>query len=239
MPTILGIDPGSRQTGYGLLYVERRGQPAYVHSGVVCTRAADLPGRLAQIFEELTQLIQQYHPDEVAVEQIFLAHNVGAALKLGQARGAAIVAAVQYDLPLFEYSAKQIKQAAVGYGAADKRQMQLMMRHHLKIKHMPQSDEADALGVAWCHAQARSSPLIAGAHQAAEQTVSEAKAGVNAGWQSKGRRGAALRKWAGSRAGNGDATTNAQASVRRNQKFERPAQTVKQPLPGNSEEFDP
>jgi crossover junction endodeoxyribonuclease RuvC len=196
MPLILGIDPGSRQTGYGFLQAPRKGEPVHLHSGVIRTRAAGLPERLGEIFTTLSQLIAHYQPAEVAVEQVFLAHNASSALKLGQARGAAIVAATQHKLPLFEYSAKQIKQAVVGYGGADKQQMQMMMRHHLQLQHMPQSDEADALGVAWCHSQARCSPL----HAATEQ-ASGAGALLQASWRGRGRRGQALRHWAESGGG--------------------------------------
>ncbi|MEJ2668713.1 MAG: crossover junction endodeoxyribonuclease RuvC [Gammaproteobacteria bacterium] len=161
MPLVLGIDPGSRQTGFGFLFVEAGAvAPRHVHSGVIRMSAPRLTQRLADIFTQLDRLIQELKPSEVAVEQVFMASNAASALKLGQARGAAIVAAVQYGLPVYEYSAKQVKQAVVGFGGADKHQMQLMMRHHLKLDRLPQSDEADALGVAWCHSQTRGSPLL-------------------------------------------------------------------------------
>lgn len=207
MSLILGIDPGSRLTGFGFLNAKGKSLPTYVHSGVVRTQASDLPGRLGEIFTQLNQLIQTYRPDEVAIEQVFLAHNAASALKLGQARGAAIVAAVQYGTPIFEYSAKQIKLAAVGYGAADKKQMQLMMRHHLQLQHMPQSDEADALGVAWCHSQARSSPL-----NTKDENTSAASTALNASWRSRGRRGQALKQWAQQRAST-KSTTRATKSA--------------------------
>lgn len=191
MPLILGIDPGSRFTGFGLLNAEPKKPPHYVYSGVVRTQSSGLPERLGEIFSQLNEVIQTYQPAEVAIEQVFLAHNAASALKLGQARGAAIVAAVQYALPLFEYSAKQVKQSVVGYGAADKTQMQLMMRHHLQLQHMPQSDEADALGVAWCHSQARSSPLNPSCHADGFAGVTQREA-----VRSRGRRGQALRQWA-------------------------------------------
>lgn len=191
MSLILGIDPGSRLTGFGLLDTKSKVQPTYVLSGVVRTKAPDLAGRLGEIFTQLNQVIQTYQPAEVAIEQVFLAHNAASALKLGQARGAAMVAAVQYGIPLFEYSAKQIKLAVVGYGAADKKQMQLMMRHHLQLQHMPQSDEADALGVAWCHSQARSSPL-----NPMNNDGEGAGQALTASWRSRGRRGHALKQWA-------------------------------------------
>ncbi len=155
---VMGIDPGSRVTGYGFLEVTGK-KVKYKHSGVVKTQGSDLPRRLGCIYAELKAVIACYVPTEVAVEQVFMAYNVSTALKLGQARGAALVAAVEANLSVAEYSAKQIKQSVVGYGGADKHQMQLMIRSLLGLNFLPQFDEADALGVAWCHTQTRGSPL--------------------------------------------------------------------------------
>ncbi len=150
MTTILGIDPGSRITGYGI--VQQQGAKFhYIGSGCIRTPNKDLSIKLDTIFAGVSEIIQQYKPDTFAIEQVFLAHNPDSALKLGQARGSAIVAATQGLLPVFEYSARQIKQAVVGSGAADKSQVQHMVQHILKLDGKPQADAADALAVAICH----------------------------------------------------------------------------------------
>ena len=150
MPVILGIDPGSRITGYGV--VRQQGAKfTYIGSGCIRTPDADLSIKLNTIFDGLREIIQQYQPETFAIEQVFLAHNPDSALKLGQARGAAIVAATQAELPVFEYSARQIKQAVVGTGAADKKQVQHMVQQILKLTGTPQADAADGLAVAICH----------------------------------------------------------------------------------------
>ncbi len=152
MTLIIGIDPGSRRTGYGII-CQLPGGPQYIASGVI--RMADpmtLPERLKTIFESLGQLIQTYNPDEMAIEQVFMAKNAGSALKLGQARGAAIVAAVSQGLPVAEYEARKVKQSVVGTGAADKHQVQHMVKALLGLSQTPQEDAADALAIALCHA---------------------------------------------------------------------------------------
>lgn len=150
MALILGIDPGSRITGYGI--VEHVGAKfSYVGSGCIRTPNTGLADKLDTIFAGISEIILQYQPENFAIEQVFMAHNPDSALKLGQARGAAIVAASQAKLPVFEYSARQIKQAVVGSGAADKAQVQHMVQHILKLTGKPQADAADALAVAICH----------------------------------------------------------------------------------------
>lgn len=152
MTIILGIDPGSRKTGYGL--VQRCGaKNRYVASGVIrMATELSLPERLKEIFAAVSEIITQYHPDEMAVEQVFMAKSAGSALKLGQARGAAIVAGVSRDLQVFEYEARKVKQSVVGNGAADKVQVQHMVKTLLQLPRAPQEDAADALAVALCHA---------------------------------------------------------------------------------------
>ncbi|MGD8174529.1 crossover junction endodeoxyribonuclease RuvC [Marinimicrobium sp. ARAG 43.8] len=151
MTRILGIDPGSRKTGFGV--IERLGgEVAYVTSGVIRVPEGELPERLKIIFDGITQIAQQYQPDVVAVEQIFMARNASSALKLGQARGAAITAAVVQDLAVYEYEARKVKQSVVGTGAADKIQVQHMVKALLRLPGTPQEDAADALAVALCHA---------------------------------------------------------------------------------------
>lgn len=152
MTVILGIDPGSRKTGYGL--VQRAGSKTrYLASGVIrISTELALPERLKEIFTAVSEIIAQYHPDEMAVEQIFMAKSAGSALKLGQARGAAIVAGASRDLAIFEYEARKVKQSVVGNGAADKVQVQHMVKTLLQLPRAPQEDAADALAVALCHA---------------------------------------------------------------------------------------
>ncbi len=155
MALILGIDPGSRKTGFGIIGAAS-GKLEYVTSGVIHLPEADLPERLKVIFDSLTELIRKHCPQEVAVEQVFMARNAASALKLGQARGAAITAAVAADLPVFEYEARKVKQAVVGTGSADKSQVQHMVRTLLALPAAPREDAADALAVALCHAHTQS-----------------------------------------------------------------------------------
>lgn len=150
MAIIMGVDPGSRKTGFGLINWAA-GQYEYVTSGVIRVPDVSLPERLKVIFEGVSSLIEQHTPQEFAIEQVFMAKNAGTALKLGQARGAAIVAAVNQELPVFEYEARKVKQAVVGSGAADKQQVQHMVKNLLKLPATPREDAADALAVALCH----------------------------------------------------------------------------------------
>jgi crossover junction endodeoxyribonuclease RuvC len=149
---ILGIDPGSRFTGYGV--IEQQGRSFnYLGSGCIKAFAAgdEFSSRLQTIFAGVSELIIQFKPDMFAIEQVFMASNPDSALKLGQARGAAIVAATNSGLTVAEYSARQIKQSVVGTGAADKEQVQHMVKSILKLPGTPQADAADALAVALCH----------------------------------------------------------------------------------------
>lgn len=152
MAIILGIDPGSRKTGYGLISTASAGA-TYIASGVIrIQEILTLPERLKVIFDSVSEIIEVHQPQEFAIEQVFMSKNASSALKLGQARGAAIVAAVNHDLPVSEYEARKIKQAVVGTGAADKLQVQHMVKVLLKLPKSPQEDAADALAVALCHA---------------------------------------------------------------------------------------
>lgn len=155
---ILGIDPGSRITGYGVIRYQS-GKYQYIASG--CIRLGDdaIPERLKKIFDGVSQLIQQYNPTEFAIEQVFLAKNPDSALKLGHARGAAIVAATHANLPVSEYSARQIKQSVVGKGNAEKSQVQHMVSYILELSGKPQADAADGLAVALCHCHTNQSLL--------------------------------------------------------------------------------
>lgn len=154
MTIILGVDPGSQKTGFGVIKVEGQKQ-RYLTSGVIRLPREALPLRLKNIYEGLCTIIEQYQPDEAAVEEVFMAKSAGSALKLGQARGAAIVACVSNKVVVAEYTARQIKKAVVGTGAADKTQVQHMVKLLLGLPAMPQEDAADALAAAICHANAR------------------------------------------------------------------------------------
>jgi len=152
MTIIIGIDPGSRKTGYGLIRVI--GQDClHVAHGCLALKGETLVLRLQQIFAGLRDIIQHYQPQEAAIEQIFMQENPNSALKLGQARGAVLVA---INVPVREYSARAIKQAIVGYGAASKEQVQQMVKQLLRLQTKLQSDAADALAIALCHAHSRS-----------------------------------------------------------------------------------
>ena len=151
MTIIIGIDPGSRFTGYGIIQCVGN-TSSYIASGCFKLAALKTAERLQTIFSELQQIISLHQPHEAAIEQIFMHENPSSALKLGQARGAAIVA---LGMPIAEYSARQVKQSVVGYGAADKKQVQHMVSKLLNIKIKLQADAADALAVALCHAHSR------------------------------------------------------------------------------------
>jgi len=148
---ILGIDPGLRVTGFGL--IEKIGQKlAYIASGCIRTQGDDLAPRIKTILDGLDEVITAYAPDQVAIEKVFVNVNPQSTLLLGQARGAAICAVVLKDLPLAEYTALQVKQAVVGNGHADKTQVQDMVKRLLQLEGDPQADAADALACAICHA---------------------------------------------------------------------------------------
>lgn len=149
---ILGIDPGSRLTGYGVIRLEGN-QTHYLESGCFKITADNVAMRLQQIADGIKAVIQLYQPQEAAIEQIFMHQNPNSALKLGQARGAAMAA---LSMPVAEYTARQVKQAIVGYGAAKKEQIQHMVTRLLNIQQVLQADAADALAVALCHAHSRS-----------------------------------------------------------------------------------
>lgn len=151
---ILGIDPGSRITGFGVIEVSGNKQQ-YIASGSIRVAKAAVGQQLHQIFTEVAEIITSYNPDEAAIEQVFVHANVNSSLKLGQARGAAIVAIAQKCKNIAEYSARQVKQAVVGFGNAEKTQIQHMVKLLLKLSDKPQPDEADALAIAICHANSR------------------------------------------------------------------------------------
>ena len=148
---ILGLDPGLRVTGYGV--IEKTGSTlVYISSGCVKSPDGELPDRLKNILNSVQEVIARFGPDEVAVEKVFVNINPQSTLLLGQARGAAICAAVSRDLPVSEYTALQVKQAVVGNGHAKKEQVQEMVKRLLKLSGYPSPDAADALACAICHA---------------------------------------------------------------------------------------
>lgn len=149
---ILGIDPGSRTTGAGIISVQGT-QSTHLDHITIQAPHKQLPERLKHIYTHILELIQTYQPHHLAIEQAFTHLNPQTALKLGQARAMAILAAAQNNMMIYEYAPRQIKQAITGYGAADKTQMQHMVRAILSLTQTPQSDAADALAVALCHAQ--------------------------------------------------------------------------------------
>ncbi len=148
---ILGIDPGSRITGYGVINAVGA-RIEYVASGCIRISGDLLAERLRQVYAGVTEVIEHYQPQEMAIEQVFMSKNADSALKLGQARGVAIVAGANQSLPVAEYAARRVKQSVVGNGGADKNQVQHMVAHLLKLPGLPQADAADALAIALCHA---------------------------------------------------------------------------------------
>lgn len=149
---ILGIDPGSIITGFGLID-NQASKITYIHSGCIRVKGDSFPNRLGDIFTRVEEVIEQYNPEQMSIENVFMAKNASAALKLGQARGAAICAGYRSGLKIAEYSPREIKQALVGKGAATKEQVQHMVMRLLGIKQPLQADEADGLAIAICHAQ--------------------------------------------------------------------------------------
>lgn len=156
MSRILGIDPGSRITGFGV--IEMRGQRSYyLGCGCIRMKTDSLPLRLQEIFSGISEVVTEYQPTILSIEQVFMAHNAASALKLGHARGAAIVACVSQGLTVFEYAPTQIKQTVTGQGHAEKIQVQHMVKILLGLSSTPQADAADALAAALCHAHMRPS----------------------------------------------------------------------------------
>ncbi len=147
---VLGIDPGSRITGFGVIEINN-GKLQYVSSGCIKMKEQDLPARLKTIFDGISEVIDSASAEFLAIEDVFVSRNARSAIVLGQARGAAISAGVNRGLPVAEYTALQIKKSVVGYGQADKTQVQHMVRSILALDGAPQQDAADALACAICH----------------------------------------------------------------------------------------
>ena len=162
MIRILGIDPGSHNTGYGVIDMDGN-RAVHVAHGAVMVQGEQLSDKLGQIFRELSAVISEFQPAECAIEKVFMYRNADSALKLGQARGAAITACAERHLSVFEYTANQVKQATVGKGHAAKQQVQYMVKVLLCLTDPPQADAADALAVALCHGHSRKNVLRRGA----------------------------------------------------------------------------
>lgn len=154
MVRILGLDPGSRITGYGVVDVGRTGV-RYVASGCIRVGNGAMAGRLLEIHRHVTELVNTYTPGEIAIERVFMHRNPDSALKLGQARGAALCGACHAGAPVFEYAPRAVKQTVTGTGAAEKAQVLHMVKALLTLQGRLSSDAADALAIAVCHAQHR------------------------------------------------------------------------------------
>ena len=150
MTIVLGIDPGSRITGYGIVAQHSR-EIEYIDSGCIRTGDGSLSERLLIIFNSVCELLETYHPHQLSIEDVFMHQNAQSALKLGHARGVAMVAAASHRLPVHEYSPRQIKQTVVGNGGAEKGQVNHMVKEMLKLDAPPQVDAGDALAAAICH----------------------------------------------------------------------------------------
>jgi len=163
---ILGIDPGSRTTGYGIVDIPSDGRPhardqlRYVTSGCIKSGSGEMPERLGVIYQGLCEIVSEFAPDEVAIERVFLARNPASALKLGQARGVAIAAVVAAQLKVSEYAAREVKLAVTGTGGAEKSQVQHMVRVLLQLAGTPAEDAADALAIAICHINTAANPHV-------------------------------------------------------------------------------
>lgn len=151
---ILGIDPGSRLTGFGVLDFDAD-KPCYVASGAVNSIDGAFPQRLKRIFDAVSIIVAEYRPDALSIESVFVHKNPGSALKLGHARSAALCATFSLDIEVFEYAPREIKQAVVGSGAASKEQVQHMVTAMLQLSAAPSPDAADALAAALCHGHQR------------------------------------------------------------------------------------
>lgn len=157
MTLALGIDPGTATTGFGLVRLEPDGSLVAVKYGVILTpKDASAPARLEMLYKELSDLLKEYHPDTAAVEKLFFSRNVTTAIAVGQARGVVMLCMQQAGVEPFEYTPNEIKQAVAGYGGAQKRQVQEMVRALLQLESIPKPDDAaDALAIAITHLNTR------------------------------------------------------------------------------------
>ena len=157
---VLGIDPGVATIGFGLVEVDRSRQTLLRYSGITTPAGLPLSRRLLQISEDMAELLQQFKPEEMAVEELFFTKNITTGIAVAHGRGVILLAAEQAGVPVYEYTPMQVKQAVAGYGGADKRQVMLMTQRLLKMKEIPRPDDAaDALALAICHGRAATSLL--------------------------------------------------------------------------------
>ena len=157
---VLGVDPGLATLGWGVIEAERGSQRLVDYGCILTTPQQSFPDRLCQIGRDMRALLRQYRPEEIAFEELFFARNVTTALTVGAARGVSLAACAEYTDRLYEYTPMQVKQAVVGYGLAEKRQVMDMTRHLLRLKAVPRPDDAaDALALAICHARSATSLL--------------------------------------------------------------------------------
>ncbi len=164
---VLGLDPGSRATGYGVIEYGAGG-PHYVSSGTIRASGQDFAARLREIYAGVAGVVAEYRPDELAIERVFVNRNVDSALKLGQARGAALAATFAHPVPVYEYAPREVKLAVVGTGSAEKVQVQKMVTVLLALRGRMAADAADALAIALCHIHGEASRRLMG--QVGDQT---------------------------------------------------------------------
>ena len=155
---IIGIDPGTIVTGFGVVHFEKNRLTCLTSGIITLPDSYLLPRKLERIYDHVVDIIELYHPTECAIEDVFFSKNVKSSLKLGHARGVAILGALHHGMPISEYSAKEMKMAVVGNGNASKEQVQFMVKKILNIKKDMSFDESDALGIAICHAHRVKSP---------------------------------------------------------------------------------
>ena len=157
---VLGIDPGVATVGFGIVDVDRSAQQMVRYGAITTSAGLPLATRLVQIAADLEQLILQFHPDEIAVEELFFSKNITTGIAVAHARGVILYTAERLQVPVYEYTPMQVKQAVVGYGLAEKQQVMDMTRRLLKLKAVPRPDDAaDALAIAICHARSATSLL--------------------------------------------------------------------------------
>lgn len=177
--TIVGIDPGSVRTGYGVIKTDgvRSFHVAHGHWSLATkSQESDFNARIGKLYNLIDELVREFLPDEACVEQVFVSHNAQSALKLGHARGAVVAALVNRQLPVHEYAARSVKQAVTGSGRADKNQVAEMMMRLLHLPKLPQSDAADALAIALCHAHSRHKSSLASEGDSTGSVASSAEA---------------------------------------------------------------
>ncbi|MBO4369269.1 MAG: crossover junction endodeoxyribonuclease RuvC [Desulfovibrio sp.] len=160
--TVIGIDPGSERTGWGIV-CEQSGKLSLVECGIIRTNTRErfFSQRLAQIYHDLDEVLTRFHPEEAAIEEVFVAQNSKSALKLGQARGVAVACCAAHTIPVSDYEPTLVKKTIVGTGRAEKEQVAFMVKQFLHIQKATWAlDTSDALGIAICHLTLRNSPLL-------------------------------------------------------------------------------